>query len=169
MAAESRSSLFRKRNFLGAALLAGIGLGVYLEKLNFGWGDGNQFGIANTGTGDGNDTQVSVAPVDVINKPAEAIKEADELPIAVPDVVRVLIDERQYYLRSEIGGGQDLLIALPKLIDIVSQAPGDEDGLRVRVYRRSTARASAEEKLKTAFAEAGINDAAIFWVPTPVK
>ena len=162
MAAESRSSLFRKRNFLGAALLAGIGLGVYLEKLNFGWGDGNQFGIANTGTGDGNDTQVSVAPVDVI-------KEADELPIAVPDVVRVLIDERQYYLRSEIGGGQDLLIALPKLIDIVSQAPGDEDGLRVRVYRRSTARASAEEKLKTAFAEAGINDAAIFWVPTPVK
>ena len=154
MAAETRSSLFRKRNFLGAVLLAGIG---------------NQFGIVSTGNGTGSDTQVSVAPVDVVNKPAETVKETDELPIAVPDVVRILIDERQYYLRSENRGGQDLLIELPRLIDLILQAPGDDDGLRVRVYRRSTARASAEEKLKTAMAEAGVNDASIFWVPTPVK
>ena len=70
MAAETRSSLFRKRNFLGAVLLAGIGMGVYLGKLNFGWGGGNQFGIVSTGNGTGSDTQVSVAPVDVVNKPA---------------------------------------------------------------------------------------------------
>lgn len=165
MAAESRSSLFRKRNFLGAALLAGIGLGVYLGKLNFGWGGGNQFGIGSIGT----ETQVSVAPAAGNTRPLEATKEKEELPIAVPDVVRILIDDRQYYLRSENGGDQGVPISLPNLIRLVEQAPGDEDGLRVRVYRRVTARAATEEALKTALADAGINEAAIFWVPTPIK
>ena len=60
-------------------------------------------------------------------------------------------------------------IELPELIRLIEQAPGDADGLRVRVYLKSTARASAEENLKTALKEAGINEASIFWVPTPVK
>ncbi len=160
MAADSRSSLFRKRNFLGAALLAGVGLGVYLGKFNFGLGGGTQFGIGSSGDG------MQVTTTGGTIKPLE-VKE--ELPIPVPKVVRILIDERQYYLRSEESGGQDTLIELPKLIQLIEKAPGDDDGLRVRVYLKSTARASAEENLKTALKEAGINEASIFWVPTPVK
>ena len=166
MAADSRSSLFRKRNFLGAALLAGVGLGVYLGKFNFGWGGGNQFGIGSSGT----ETQVTSAAGNI--KPLEAKKETkakEEIPAVIPDVVRILIDEREYYLRSENGGDQDVPIELPRLIRLIEQAPGDEDGLRVRVYLKATARASAEENLKTALKEAGINEASVFWVPTPVK
>ncbi len=163
MAANSRSSLFRKRNFLGAVLLAGVGLGVYLGKFNFGWGGGGQFGI---GSG-GSETHVTTAAGNI--KPLEETKLKKELPTVVPDVVRLLIDDRQYYLRSENGGDQDVPIELPELIRLIEQAPGDADGLRVRVYLKSTARASAEENLKTALKEAGINEASIFWVPTPVK
>ena len=163
MAANSRSSLFQTRNFLGAVLLAGVGLGVYLGKFNFGWGGGNQFGIGSSGS----ETQVTTAAGNV--KPLEATKVKEELPIAVPDVVRILIDDRQYYLRSDNGGEQDVPIELPKLMRLIEQAPGDNDGLRVRVYLKTTARASAEENLKTALKEAGINEASVFWVPTPVK
>ena len=163
MAADSRSSIFRKRNFLGAVLLAGVGLGVYLGKFNFGWGGGNQFGIGSSG----NEAQVTTAGGTI--KPLEATKVKEELPIPVPNVVRILIDERQYYLRSENGGDQDTPIELPKLIQLIEKAPGDDDGLRVRVYLKSTSRASAEENLKTALKDAGINEASVFWVPTPVK
>lgn len=163
MAADSRSSLFRKRNFLGAVLLAGVGLGVYLGKFNFGLGGGTQFGIGSSGT----DTQVTTAAGTI--KPLEATKAKEESPDVVPDVVRVLIDDRQYYLRSENGGDGDTPIELPKLIRLIEKAPGDDDGLRVRVYLKSSARASAEENLKSALKEAGINEASVFWVPTPVK
>ncbi len=163
MAADSRSSLFRKRNFLGAVLLAGVGLGVYLGKFNFGWGGGNQFGIGTSGS----ETQVTTSAGNI--KPLEPTKVKEELPIPVPKVVRILIDERQYYLRSENIDGQDTPIELPKLMRLIEQAPGDDDGLRVRVYLKATARASAEENLKIALKEAGINEASVFWVPTPVK
>jgi hypothetical protein len=163
MAAESRGSLFRKRNFLGAALLAGVGLGVYLGKFNFGWGGGNQLGIGSGGA----ETQVTTAAGNI--KPLEPTKEKEELPISVPDVVRILIDERQYYLRSDNSGDQDVPIELPKLMRLIEQAPGDNDGLRLRVYLKATARASAEENLKTALKEAGISEASVFWVPAPVK
>jgi hypothetical protein len=166
MAPGSRGSLFRTRNFLGAALLAGVGLGVYLGKFNFGLGGGNQFGIGSS------DSQTHVTTAAGNIKPLEVTsekKEKVESPIAVPDVVRILIDERQYYLRSENGGDQDVAMELPKLIRLIEQAPGDSDGLRVRVYLKSTARASAEENLKSALKDAGINEASVFWVPTPVK
>jgi hypothetical protein len=165
MGEDRRSFIFRKRNFLGAVLLAGIGLGVYLGKLNFGLGGGNQFGLGSSG----GETQVSIGSADRIASPIEPAKEKEELPIEVPDVVRILIDDRQYYLRSETGSVTEAPIALPKLVQLIELAPGDEDGLRVRVYRKATARASAEEKLKTALTEAGIHDAAVFWVPNPVK
>ena len=37
-------------------------------------------------------------------------------------------------------------------------APGDADGLKVRVVRRESARASAEDALHRALTEAGLNE-----------
>ena len=89
-------------------------------------------------------------------------------PQDVSDVVRVLIDDRKFKLKSEISGAE-IPVDLEKLIELIQQAPGDKDGLRVRIYRTTTARASAEESLKQELTAAGIDETAIFWVPTPVK
>ena len=173
MATDSRKTLFRKRNILGTALIAGIGLGVYFGQFKgFGLGGGSQFGL---GLSDG-ETQAT------IESPAGAIKPLDIKPVDikpldpensvtpqdVSDVVRVLIDDRKFKLKSEISGAE-IPVDLKKLIELIQQAPGDEDGLRVRIYRTTTSRASAEESLKQELTAAGIDETAIFWVPPPVK
>ena len=93
----------------------------------------------------------------------------DESSFPVSDVVRVVIDDHDFLLRNSQDDSKDVKISLPKLIQRIKQAPGDGDGLRVRIYRKTTARASTEENLKNELATAGIEETAIFWVPTPVK
>ena len=166
MATDSRKTLFRKRNILGTALIAGIGMGVYLGQFKgFGLGGGSPFGL---GLSDG-ETQAT------IESPAGAIKPLDMKPVDpengvtpqdVSDVVRVLIDDRKFKLKSEISGAE-IPVDLEKINrDTASIA---KNGLRVRIYRTTTARASAEESLKQELTAAGIDETAIFWVPTPVK
>jgi hypothetical protein len=168
MAENTRGMLLRKRNILVAALVAGIGLGVYFGSWKgFGWGGGAGSEI---GGGDG-ETHVSVGSEKLIKNPSTrtAVQNQDDASIPVPDVVRVLIDDREFLLRSANDDSRDAKISLPKLIQLIEQAPGDADGLRVRIYRKTTARASAEESLKDKLTAAGIEDAAVFWVPNPVK
>jgi hypothetical protein len=164
MAETGRGMLFRKRNILGVALVAGIGLGVYLGQFKgFGLGGGSQMGI---GIGDG-EPQVTVESSDTTTKPLELTQEQE--PSLVPDVIRVLIDDREFLLRSASKGGMDVPVTLPKLIQLIQDAPGDADGIRVRVSMKTKARASAEENLKKELEAAGIDDAAVLWIPTPVK
>lgn len=160
MAENSRGMLFRKRNVLGAALVAGIGLGIYFGQWKgFGLGGGSSSGL---GTSAG-ETQASLGTGEIINETTEFTK--DDVQIPVPEVVRVLIDEEQFLLRQANDGTKDVPITLSKLIQLIERAPGDRDGLRVRIYERLTARASAEEELKKALVAAGIQDSAVFWVP----
>lgn len=168
MSQKSRGGLFRTRNILGAALIAGIALGIYLGQWKgFGLGGGWELG-----TGDG-ETHVSLNPSgDSIQKlhTLEPKPEKNEaLAVQVPDVVRIVIDDEKYFLRQASDGSKDLPMTLPDLIRLIEQAPGDADGLRVRVYEKLTARAEAEENLKKELANAGVPDAAIFWVPTPLE
>lgn len=160
MAQASRSLFFRKRTILGAALVAGIGLGIWLGPnfkglFPFGSGEYGQKGEGGDKTESSSDQPASVS-----------IDSQGALPVTVPDVVKVLIDEREFLLRQT---DEDVPITLPNLIHLTKQAPGDANGVRLRIYEKSTARASAEEKLKQALVDAGIPDDAIFWVPTPVN
>ena len=165
MTENSRGFLFRKRNILGAALLAGIGLGVYLGRLNFGWGGGNKFGI---GSSDG-ETQATISSADPIKALTEPANQEDLNSIPVSNVVRVLIDNYQFLLRGEKGDAKTVPVDLKKLMELVQAAEGDEDGIRLKIYRNDSTRASSEEKLKQALAEAGVADTAVFWVPTSDK
>ena len=54
-------------------------------------------------------------------------------------------------------------------MELIQAAEGDEDGIRLKIYRNDSTRASSEEKLKQALAEAGVADTAVFWVPTSDK
>ncbi len=160
MAERSRGMLFRKRNLLGAVLIAGIGLGIYLGKwTGFGNGGNGFFGFGGPGDVSQNETADDTKDSPAKESPELAIS---DLPQEVPRVVRVLINEHDFLLRSE---GKDTPISLKKLVELIQQAPGDDDGIRVRVYEKMTARAKAEDDLKEALTAAGIPDTAVFWVP----
>lgn len=159
---------FRKRHILSAALVAGIGLGVYLGQFKgFGLGGGSHIGI---GTSDGaveGDAQVVAESSAPIATPLEPAK--DEEAISASDVVRVVIDERKFLVRSRKKEGGGVPMELPKLIELIKQAPGDADGIRVRISMTTNARASAEEGLRKELEAAGIDDSSILWLPAPVQ
>lgn len=155
------SGLFRTRNILGGVLIAGIFLGAYLGKtLKLGTGGDGFWGLTKSGGDGGDDLKSKELPA----KNAPEVP-ADEIPppSAEPKAVRVLIDDRQYLLRDD---KQDTPITLQKLISLIKKAPGDDDGVRVRIYQNMNARISAEEQLKDALTEANIPETAVFWVPS---
>ena len=164
MPEKSRGGVFRKRNVLGATLIAGIALGIWLGQWK-GFGLGGGWGL---GTGDG-ETHVSLSSNGQTVQTLDPKTDTNDAPLPVPKVVRVVIDEETFLLRQANDGSKDVPITLPNLIKLIDQAPGDEDGLRVRIYEKLTARAEAEENLKKELLKSGIPDASVFWVPTPIE
>jgi hypothetical protein len=174
--AKFGGGLFRTRNILGGALLAGIGFGIYLGQFKgFGLG-GNGWGGFGTNSvqvdSKHDESEKSGRSEDKIRNASNIVEtDSEEDAADLPDVgkvVRVLIDDRQFMLRGS-GGAADVPISLNKLVQLVKKSPGDDDGFRVRIYQRPNARASAEEGLKEALSAAGIEDTAIFWVPTALR
>jgi len=156
MAEDSRGWLFRKRTVLGGALLAGIGLGIYIGKFNgLGWGPGDGKNGENNGQ-----TRATTDTTAVPTTPVESSEQAD--PKTAPKFVRVVVDEHNYLLRE---GGKEESIQLPQLIKLIEKAPGDEEGIRVKIYQKLSARMAALEEIKKELNAAGIPDTAIFWVP----
>lgn len=164
MVERSRGLLFRKRNILGVALIAGIGVGMYLGKP--GW-----FGFGESGTGSKNgEMSVSTEPGGKQTTSPESENEPEEkdvgVPMQRPEVVDIVIDDRTILLRKTSG---DTPIELAKLMKLVKQAKGNPDGFKLRVYEKPSARVSVEEDLKNALVAHSIPDSAVFWVPLPVK
>lgn len=158
---HSGPRILSMRNLFGAVLVAGIATGIYVGKFWKGFGGGSTLGV---GVSDGTSLKPGTA------KPTEttASKEPDPepaKPVEVPKVVRVVIDNQSYFLRGEAG---DEPIELKQLVELVKAAPGDEDGTRVRIYRRLSSRTSAELALNTALVDAGIKEDQTIWAATPI-
>lgn len=76
--------------------------------------------------------------------------------------VEVLIDDRDFYLRRGAGEGAEWVKANgDSVVSYAKQAAGDSAGVRVRIFRKPTARASAEETLIEALGVAGLTSAEI--------
>jgi len=93
-----------------------------------------------------------------------------ETPVAVPEtgvtspVVTVLIEGHSYLILRSIEGVDSWEHAeRESVVRLAKQAGGDEDGVRVRVLRRQSARASAENELRQALADAGLSGDAVYW------
>lgn len=157
MEEKSRGWLFRKRTVLGAALIAGVIVGQYLPDFWNGFGGGSTVGIGIGDSGSGTKGETSTDTTEI---PAD---EEIKLPANVPAVIKVVIDDRSYFIRSAEG---DRPVEIAEVIALVKAAAGDADGIRVRVYRKGTSRPSAENALQDAFVAAKISDNAIVWVPT---
>jgi hypothetical protein len=138
-----------------------------------------KFGAGPLGLGGANAPAVSESPSE---KPTPASEEKKAEPQAeVPDesaptaappgtggqtphskVLHVLIDGRQYLVERPADGGLEYQpVPLDEVIKLAQAASGDEDGIRVRINRRGTARATAEIALREKLLAAGLSPESI--------
>ena len=150
----------KTRSVVGILLLAGIGIGAFLAKYL-----PDSFGIGDGFSGIGNDnTKVSTTS----ETESPAVPEGTGSQVGV-DVLVVLIDGHDYLL--ETGTGDDVVYQPTSLEEIAEQAElatGDKNGVKVRVLRRVSARASAENALKDKLESAGIKSGSVRWHEDPV-
>lgn len=158
----------------GAAL---IGLALFLLFRGFGFGPGSGSGeTQNTGEENGaSDSKILAANADPATEsesPDESTEpndrprtkglSADEEKAVAGDVLTVLIDEHDYLM--QIPGTTDVVYRrceLSRLIELAKLTKGDTNGIRVRILRRESARASSESQIKIDLAHAGISADAI--------
>ena len=87
----------------------------------------------------------------------------DERRALADDVLVVLIDEHDYLIRIADETPTDYRpIELDRLVEVATQATGDTNGIRVRIQKKTTARASAEHTLRLELEQAGIRQDAVF-------
>lgn len=147
--------MFKVRYLVGAALVLGIAAGVWLGEFwkGFGWGGGSGFGY-------GDSLLVTAQPTNSTTPPAKDDVQ-DSSPTPMP-TVRVVIRDRSYYLKQS---REEQPIALQDLVALVQRAAGDEDGIRLRIYRAESSRATAELQLQEALRAVDIPESAIYWSP----
>ncbi|MBX3436097.1 MAG: hypothetical protein KF861_01310 [Planctomycetaceae bacterium] len=149
-----------RKRVVGATLLVAIGIGVWLSSLFKGLGPGGE------GTGVGHSDNVSVSlksshsAVESRTTPASA--DADGVSQSAGTVPTVLIDGHQFLLQQGAGGEESFRPAeLDEIVRLATQAQPGDDGVRIHVKRRQSARATAETALYEALQRARIEPHAI--------
>jgi hypothetical protein len=161
---------FRTRNVLAVALGLGIVAGIWLGDLfkGFGWGPGQGPGLgsgesagnsAGSSSSDGTTDLVGLSRMK--SDPDEKTGAGKQGPL-----IKVLIDDRSYYLQ-DVDGPEP--IELHELVELIRKARPDQDGLRAIIDRTSTSRVTAEVKLFDALKEAGIPANSVYIAPTAVE
>jgi hypothetical protein len=153
------------------------GIGAVLV-VGFAWFLSNFFNIrlGGIGTDEGSQiglpTQTTVADSDRDETPSEPpaqtepLPESDDQSVSLQDTsnaigaggaIDVLIDGRMFFIRRGAGEHATWVPAEPAVIaSYAQQAEGDETGVRVRIFRRPSALASAEKDLSDSLHSAGI-------------
>jgi hypothetical protein len=162
---------FRFRNIAVAALALGIVAGIWLGGLFKGLGFG--LGPGTGGSGGGQSASVSTKKTGT-DKPAgvadlvgfhdeDGANNAESAKIS--HIVKVLIDDRSYYVRH---GEKRKPISLEALVIKIVQTEPNEDGLKAVVDRTVSSRTSAEMNLIQALRLAGVSDNAVYLSPQAV-
>lgn len=105
-------------------------------------------------------SQDAAAPTD---EPTEEQLTAAEQAALSDNTLIVLIDEHDFVIRIPEGDSERWEpIELERLTEIAQKARGDSNGIRVRIEKRVTARASAEQRILSALKDVGIGSDAVF-------
>lgn len=165
---------------LGLVVVAGIAIGALLSGLvpdlgswNFGGGKGSQDDTTTLATSKSDEPVVADKEPAAKKLPDQPAEEPIEKPLDTETppvtVVYVLIDGRNYLLRR---GTEDKVPFQPASIEEVLQAAqaatGDDNGIRVRIEQKSSARETTEQELKKSLHDAGIPADSIRWKDEPV-
>ncbi|MFK7777427.1 MAG: hypothetical protein QM501_04815 [Gimesia sp.] len=137
---------------------------------------GQFFGLTpgiNSGSGDGeekpapaDDSRAIMAStvsdiVPILIQPEPKHKSLDELPLKVLDI---LIDNRSYLIKASSQPQERYRSAgIKEVIQQATRATGDEDGIRIRVYRKGSARVIPESLLKEELKNAGLAPQMVDW------
>jgi hypothetical protein len=148
--------MLKLRNFVTVALVLGVAAGIWLSDLWKGPG-GNGLGLGKGPAVVSKDEGAASAPAPNDNE--------SPAPALTAKTLRVLIRDRSYFLKD---GSQETSITLDALVGALRNTDGDEDGIRLRVYRAENARVTADVQLKEALQQAEIPESAIYWSPDPL-
>lgn len=174
-----RKNLMRrtsKAGMGGGAIL--IGLALYLLFRGFGFGGpgapgsgGGPDSESGADSKSGGSTMITTSQSPSNSGSAKALAAPDRIEGGLSDdeqkalsgvTLTVLIDEHDYLF--EIPGTPDPMfrpIPLERIVELATLTKGDSNGTKVRILRRQTSRASAEEKLKLELGRRGIHADAI--------
>jgi len=134
-----------------------------------GAGDGDGDSITSSGS---DDLQASASVEDALlvsSDQPDGLTD-DEQAALSGNTLHILIDEFSYLMR--VPGQQTdswQAIELDRLTEVAQQAAGDTNGIRVRIQKRVTARASAEQEILQQLNASGIGSDAIFESPELVE
>lgn len=144
---KSRSTVAKG---VGAAVVVAFLIGMYTGIPGFGGGSGAQGNAAITSSGSG-------------GGPIEATDDLTETGLE-DNVLTVLIDESKFSVLTKRDGAEKYSPAtMEQVVSLAKTAEGDQTGVRVKVLRRESAWASAEEELKSSLVSGGIPASAIYW------
>lgn len=154
----------RLRNIAAIALVAGIAVGVWLADWFKGLGSGDGIGQRSVATVPVSSNGAAASSGTGPDKTAAQLQNADTFtpPAPVTKAVLLVISDRSFFLRTEAG---DQPVTLQRILQLVSEAPGDEDGHRLKIARSESARTSTELELQDALKQAGIPDNEVYWKP----
>ncbi|MFK7820894.1 MAG: hypothetical protein AB8G99_19425 [Planctomycetaceae bacterium] len=134
---------------VGAAVVVAFLLGMYTGIPGFGGGSGAEGNADVDASGGG-------GPVETTSDLMKAGLE--------DNVVTVLIDAREFAVLTKKDGQEEYKAAsMDQIVQMARAAQGDDTGVRVKVLRRESAKASAEESLRNSLASAGVPATSIYW------
>jgi hypothetical protein len=149
----------RKRTAAGGVLVVAVLVGVWLSGLFRGFGPGG-----GGGNGEGEASHRAEFPVSA-EAPETRPDQDPNAPAEPARVVDVLIDGERYSVRRAIQGGAAWRPAeLDEIVRLATNAPGNEQGLKVRIRRRSTSLPSAEQRLEEALLQGGLSSTEVYKV-----
>ena len=161
----------RKRTILGGTLAIGVIAGIYLSgKLphmgsGFGLGTGGDSVIGQPDT-----SQVAVKAGDAAKSSASSEDDHGERDLTAKpikplrteeappdDVLTILVEDRHYAVWRKTRKGNGYFPAeLDDVIRMALKTPPNDDGLRVRIVRSTSARVTAWKSLQTELVKAGV-------------
>lgn len=140
------SRRLKKPAVAGGLVAALVALGMFLGSLL------NGLGLGPGGGGRPNhDGRVSE------ERPAQPRDADPDREITLGDVVTVRIEEDELYVQEPADGGTvERQVSLERLIELAKRAPGNAQGIRVRIERGPTSIPIVENRLEEALREAGL-------------
>lgn len=160
----------RKRTILGGTLAIGLIAGIWLSDMLPKLGDGFGLGAGGDGVlgkpdlgsvavqvGDGSNDSESATGTN--ERPSKQHR-TDAEPL--DDVLTILVEDRHYAIwRTTRKGNGYFPAELDELVKIALESKPNDDGLRVRILRSTTARVTAWQKLQSELVQAGVPAEAI--------
>lgn len=149
---------------IGAAAVVGLAwlISNFFNMGGLGTGEGTRIGLPVNKTVPSNPDAAAEPPLQEEPETATVATQSEERSIGEGGVVEALIDDRDYFLRRGTGDDAEWVPAEPDVIaGYARQAPGDETGIRVRIFRKASTRAASEAELAETLRSVGLTDAEV--------